>query len=84
MIPHIKDRYFHEKNIDLSISDHLDEIEAMLGRLDGNKSPLVEKIFLAMDDIHQRMQTDRMEEIEVRKINSQRKLTEGRSQGKGS
>lgn len=71
MTPQIKDRYFHEKNLDLSISDHLDEIEAMLGRLDGNKSPLAEKIFLAMDDIHQRMQTDRMEEIEVRKINSQ-------------
>ena len=51
MAPYIKDRYFHDKNTGLSISDHLDEIEAMLGRLDGKPGPVAEKIFLVMDDI---------------------------------
>ena len=71
MAPYIKDKYFHDKSTELSISDSLDGIEAMLARLDGKANPIAEKIFLVMDDIQNRIRLNQMDETEAKKINSQ-------------
>jgi len=53
MSPIGKEKYFHKNDEHKSISSNLDEIETILGKLDGSKSPIAEKIFDIMDEIHE-------------------------------
>ena len=67
----IKEKYFQEKPGSKSINTNLDEIEALLGRLDGNPNPLAEKIFMIMDEIHHQIRFIRKDDIEDIKVKSQ-------------
>ncbi len=51
MLPTGKDKYFHKKDEFKSISSNLDEIETILGKIDGSQGPIAEKIFNLMDEI---------------------------------
>jgi hypothetical protein len=51
MSPTGKEKYFHKNDQHKSISSNLDEIETILGKLDGSQSPIAEKIFDIMDEI---------------------------------
>lgn len=51
MLPTGKDKYFHKKDEFKSISSDLDEIETILGKIDGSQGPIAEKIFNLMDEI---------------------------------
>ncbi|PKO06146.1 MAG: hypothetical protein CVU41_08530 [Chloroflexi bacterium HGW-Chloroflexi-3] len=48
-----KEKYFHKNDEHKSISSNLDEIETILGKLDGSQSPIAEKILDIMDDIQE-------------------------------
>lgn len=51
MSPIGKEKYFHKNDDHKSISSNLDEIETIIGKLDGSQSPNAEKIFDIMDEI---------------------------------
>lgn len=51
MSPIGKEKYFHKKDEHKSINSNLDEIETILGKLDGSQSPIAEKVFDIMDEI---------------------------------
>lgn len=53
MSPTGKEKYFHKNDQHKSISSNLDEIETILGKLDGSQSPIAEKVFDIMDDIYE-------------------------------
>jgi tetratricopeptide (TPR) repeat protein len=67
----IKEKYFQNKSGSNSISALLDDIEAILGKLDGTSSPLAEKVLRIMDDIHTQIQLDQRDELEEIKIKTQ-------------
>jgi hypothetical protein len=53
MSPTGKEKYFHKNVQHKSISSNLDEIETILGKLDGSQSPIAERIFDIMDEIQE-------------------------------
>jgi tetratricopeptide (TPR) repeat protein len=53
MSPTGKEKYFHKNDQHKSISSNLDEIETILGKLDGSQSPIAERIFDIMDEIQE-------------------------------
>lgn len=53
MAPIGKEKYFHKNDQHKSISSNLDEIETILGKLDGSQSPIAEKVFDIMDEIQE-------------------------------
>jgi tetratricopeptide (TPR) repeat protein len=53
MSPTGKEKYFHKNVQHKSISSNLDEIETILGKLDGSQSPIAERIFEIMDEIQE-------------------------------
>ncbi|MBE0685780.1 MAG: hypothetical protein IH585_07240, partial [Anaerolineaceae bacterium] len=53
MSPIGKEKYFHKNDEFKSISSNLDEIETILGKLDGSQSPIAERIFDIMDEIQE-------------------------------
>jgi hypothetical protein len=53
MSPTGKEKYFHKNVQHKSISSNLDEIERILGKLDGSQSPIAERIFDIMDEIQE-------------------------------
>jgi tetratricopeptide (TPR) repeat protein len=67
----IKEKYFQNNSGSKSISALLDDIEAILGKLDGTSSPLAEKVLRIMDDIHTQIQLDQRDELEEIKIKTQ-------------
>lgn len=64
MSPTGKEKYFHKNDQHKSISSNLDEIETILGKLDGSQSPIAEKIFDIMDDIQEQKKFLHKEEKE--------------------
>jgi tetratricopeptide (TPR) repeat protein len=71
MIPSHKENYFRNQINNKSINSLLDEVEANLGRLDGSISPMAERIFLLLDEIHQQTEFLRQNDFEFVKINTQ-------------
>lgn len=67
----IKEKYFQNNSGSKSISALLDDIEAILGKLDGTSSPLAEKVLRIMDDIHTQIQLNQRDELEEIKIKTQ-------------
>ncbi|MBW6473778.1 MAG: hypothetical protein K0B14_11670 [Anaerolineaceae bacterium] len=68
MSPTGKEKYFHKNDQHKSISSNLDEIETILGKLDGSQSPIAEKVFDIMDEIQEQkkfLQNDKKEKIET-------------------
>jgi tetratricopeptide (TPR) repeat protein len=71
MTTSIKEKYFQKKSGTKSISAALDDIEAILGKLDGSPSPLAEKVLVTMDEIQFQMKSDQRDELEEIKIKTQ-------------
>lgn len=68
MSPTGKEKYFHKNDQHKSISSNLDEIETILGKLDGSQSPIAEKVFDIMDEIQEQkkfLHTDEKVKIET-------------------
>lgn len=66
-----KDKYYQSNINKKSINALLDDVDAMLGRLDGSVSPLAERVFLLMDEIHHQMIFLKNDDHELEKIRSQ-------------
>ena len=62
-----KEKYFQRKEGTQSISASLDEIETILAKIDGQPSPLAERLFSLMDEVWQqrKLLVDKVEKVKV-------------------
>jgi tetratricopeptide (TPR) repeat protein len=67
----IKDKYLGKSSELNTINAKLDLVESLIPRIDGKSSPLVEQIFLHMDEIFKEVQLLRKSNVEMAKIDSQ-------------
>lgn len=72
-----KEKYFFNKK-NQSILDRLDEIEAMLAKIDSSNRPLAERILLGLDEIQHEILASNRDEVEALKIDTQFKFVSKR------
>lgn len=75
---HNKEKYFVKSSELKTINAKLDLVDSLLPRIDGKPSPLVDQIFVYLDEIHNEMKLLQENTVEKAKIESQMKYITNR------